>query len=416
MRRISTPTAAQDLFGPGKHGFRNGDPANAILATRLQAEWFNALQEELAAVIEVDGTLLDSNNNQQLLKAIRRLGSTYLAKSVAGGADVVLTEVEAQNAVIALTGAITANINVIVPATGRDWVFINATTGAFTVTVKTQLGGGVAVTPAAPLHLYCDGAAVGAVGASGTQKQIQPVSALAAANAMTLTLGATSLDFRSSSLNSGTVNTRAISAPLSLVIPSGATLGTASGVAARLALLAIDNDGTVELAVVNIAGSVNLDESTLISTTAISAGAGSAGVIYSAAARASVPFRVVGYFDVTQAAAGTWASAPTTTQGRGGLAANLANFGSGYAYQNNGRSSGVTYWNTSGRTIWILATSSGQPYHVISGFVNGSGILTTNTGGASYSQVGSVCFPVPHGASYRVDVSAGSPGSYLEFR
>ena len=42
MRRISTPTAAQDLFGPGKHGFRNGDPANAILATRLQAEWFNA--------------------------------------------------------------------------------------------------------------------------------------------------------------------------------------------------------------------------------------------------------------------------------------------------------------------------------------------------------------------------------------
>lgn len=396
--------------------FVDENQSTGQVGSLIPSAWGNAVTEELLNVIQAAGLEPNEEQNDQLLKAIRRLSSTYLAKDVAGAADVVLSETEAQSAVIKLTGAITANINIIVPARGRDWVFINATTGAFTVTVKTQLGAGVAVTPASPLHLYCDGAAVGAVGASGTQKQIQPVSALAAANALTLTLGATSLDFRSSSLNSGTVNTRAISAPLSLVIPSGATLGTANGVAARLALLAIDNGGTVELAVVNVAGSVNLDESTLISTTAISAGAGSAGVIYSAAARASVPFRVVGYFDVTQATAGTWATAPTTAQGRGGLAANLANFGSGYAYQNNNRSSGVTYWNTSGRTIWILATSSGQPYHVINGYVNGNSILTTNTGGETYSQVGSVCFPVPHGASYRVDVTAGSLGRYLEFR
>ena len=69
MRRISTPTAAQDLFGPGKHGFRNGDPANAILATRLQAEWFNALQEEVATFIEQAGIALDGLDNAQLLKA-----------------------------------------------------------------------------------------------------------------------------------------------------------------------------------------------------------------------------------------------------------------------------------------------------------------------------------------------------------
>jgi len=73
MRRISTPTAAQDLFGPGKHGFRNGDPANAILATRLQAEWFNALQEEMAAVIEGTGAALDGNNNSQLDAAIKSI-------------------------------------------------------------------------------------------------------------------------------------------------------------------------------------------------------------------------------------------------------------------------------------------------------------------------------------------------------
>lgn len=71
MRRISTPTAAQDLFGPGKHGFRNGDPANAILATRLHAEFFNALQEEVASFIEQAGIALDAMDNAQLLKAFR---------------------------------------------------------------------------------------------------------------------------------------------------------------------------------------------------------------------------------------------------------------------------------------------------------------------------------------------------------
>lgn len=70
MRRISTPTAAQDLFGPGKHGFRNGDPANAILATRLQAEWFNALQEEVSTAVEQSGAPLDPVNNGQLSAAI----------------------------------------------------------------------------------------------------------------------------------------------------------------------------------------------------------------------------------------------------------------------------------------------------------------------------------------------------------
>lgn len=73
MRRIDTPTAAQDLFGPGKHGFRNGDPANAVLATRLNAEHFNAVQEEIAGVIEGSGTALNPADNGQLFTAIKSL-------------------------------------------------------------------------------------------------------------------------------------------------------------------------------------------------------------------------------------------------------------------------------------------------------------------------------------------------------
>ena len=73
MRRIDTPTAAADLFGPGKPGFRDGDPALAILATRLNAAFFNALQEELASVVENAGLALNPADNTQLLQAIQLL-------------------------------------------------------------------------------------------------------------------------------------------------------------------------------------------------------------------------------------------------------------------------------------------------------------------------------------------------------
>lgn len=149
---------------------------------------------------------------------------------------------------------------------------------------------------------------------------IQPIDASVAANALTLTLNETVLDFRSSTLGSGSVNTRTISSPISVVVSSGSTLGTTSAVQSRLAVIAIDNAGTVELAVINLVGGNNLDETTLISTTA-EGGAGAAdsnNVFYSTTARTNVPFRVVGFVVSTQTVAGTWATAPSTIQGYGG--------------------------------------------------------------------------------------------------
>lgn len=73
MRRIDTPTAAQDLFGPGKHGFRDGNPAVAVLATRLNAAHFNAIQEEIAGVVEGSGAALNPADNGQLFTAIKSL-------------------------------------------------------------------------------------------------------------------------------------------------------------------------------------------------------------------------------------------------------------------------------------------------------------------------------------------------------
>jgi hypothetical protein len=155
-----------------------------------------------------------------------------------------------------------------------------------------------------------------------TNSKIQPITATVATNALTLTLNPTLLDFRSSTLSSGTVNNRSITTAVSVTVPNTATLGTSNAVESRLTVLAIDNAGTVELAVVNNSNAttaLNLDETTLISTTAMTTGADSAGVIYSTTARTNVPYRVIGFIDITEATAGTWATAPTDIQGIGGV-------------------------------------------------------------------------------------------------
>jgi hypothetical protein len=80
-----------------------------------------------------------------------------LSKSIAGGSDVTLTAAEARNQILEFTGTLTANINVIVPAAPWEWIVYNATAGAFTLTVKTASGTGVAVTQGKRAILYADG-------------------------------------------------------------------------------------------------------------------------------------------------------------------------------------------------------------------------------------------------------------------
>ena len=114
--------------------------------------------------------------------------------------------------------------------------------------------------------------------ASLTSK-IQPITASVAANALTCTLNPTTLDFRATPLTSGAVSTVSISSALTVVVGAGATLGTIGATLSRLVLLALNNAGTVALAVCNSAAGQNLDETTLISTKAITDAATGAGVI-----------------------------------------------------------------------------------------------------------------------------------------
>jgi hypothetical protein len=95
------------------------------------------------------------------------VGATTVALS---GSNVTLTALQAALPYIALTGTLTANVNVIFPAnTGQDWIVANVTTGAFTVTCKTASGTGIVIPQtgtAAPTSIYCDSANIQTTGVS----------------------------------------------------------------------------------------------------------------------------------------------------------------------------------------------------------------------------------------------------------
>ena len=73
MNRIDTTTKAIDLYGVGKHGFKDGNIALGIAATDLNAKWFGSAQEELLSVIEAANLVPDSAQNNQVLTAINKM-------------------------------------------------------------------------------------------------------------------------------------------------------------------------------------------------------------------------------------------------------------------------------------------------------------------------------------------------------
>lgn len=85
MHRIDTPTAQTDKFGAGKNGFTRGNPQTGVPATALDDDYFDAIQEEIARVIESTGAVLNKNNRAQLLAAINTLiangGTDFLKKT-----------------------------------------------------------------------------------------------------------------------------------------------------------------------------------------------------------------------------------------------------------------------------------------------------------------------------------------------
>ena len=147
------------------------------------------------------------------------------------------------------------------------------------------------------------------------------IAASVASNALTVSLktqagtdaSSTSpitISFRNSTATTGTYVQRQVTSSLSMVVSSGSTLGHISAQSENVWVYAIDNAGTVELAVSGFRG---FDENTLQSSTA-EGGAGGAdtrSTLYSTTARSNKAIRLIGRIKISESTAGTWASAPT---------------------------------------------------------------------------------------------------------
>lgn len=88
-----------------------------------------------------------------------RYGAAVLTGLTSG--TVTLTPAQSRCRVVVLEGTLNGNLNVVFPATQQEWLIVNATTGAFTVTCSSSGANNVAVVQgsyAEPTGIYGDGA------------------------------------------------------------------------------------------------------------------------------------------------------------------------------------------------------------------------------------------------------------------
>lgn len=157
-------------------------------------------------------TVLDDGNMAALVAEIQAGMSAYLIKSVAGSSDVTLNPTtEANYNIISLTGALTGNINVIVPSRPGSWIFANGTSGAYTITIKCAASATSVIIPqSTTLQVWCDGSHVfattvvqnanltGAIISVGNATSLGSFSSAALAAALTDETGSGSIVFNNS--------------------------------------------------------------------------------------------------------------------------------------------------------------------------------------------------------------------------
>jgi microcystin-dependent protein len=82
---------------------------------------------------------------------------SYAEIAVAGTGTYTLNATEYAKSAIKFTGLLTGNRVIVVPDAERQYLVNNATTGAYTLTVKTAAGSGVAITQTKAATVYSDG-------------------------------------------------------------------------------------------------------------------------------------------------------------------------------------------------------------------------------------------------------------------
>ena len=91
------------------------------------------------------------------LTDVNPTGFDYLQIDVSGTGNYTLSTFELDRVAYNLIGTLTGNRNIIVPATFQQYWVTNATSGSFTLTVKTSAGTGITVPQGEAQILYCNG-------------------------------------------------------------------------------------------------------------------------------------------------------------------------------------------------------------------------------------------------------------------
>jgi hypothetical protein len=126
--------------------------------------------------------------------------------------------------------------------------------------------------------------------------------------------------FRDATLANGDYSVIAVTTALSTTIPSGSTLGTSSSTPFKLWLTAVNDAGTVSLAVINCYNTATnniypLSGDGVVTVTAYGGGANSVATFYGTAGHSNVPYSILGFATYetgsTLATAGTWSAGPT---------------------------------------------------------------------------------------------------------
>lgn len=185
--------------------------------------------------------------------------------------------------------------------------------------------------------------------------QLLPFTASVTANALTISLANTSLDFRNPSLPNG-APIRVSTGALSITVPLTSNLGRlVSAQVNRIEVVVAYNGGTPVLCVNNMAGWQDISESGLISPTTIGAASNSSSIFYSASAvAAGSSYRRAGYVDATFTDATGWISPLTKVQPEGDGGAGVGGPGWGETPILVVRTiGGGPYYNTLGRPMRI---------------------------------------------------------------
>jgi len=218
------------------------------------------------------------------------------------------------------------------------------------------------------------------------------------------------IPFRSATLSSGAIAVRKATAATSLVVSSGSTLGTSSGADAWLFIYALDNSGTIELAITG-----TYYGSHYIGNTTAEGGAGAADsetTIYSTTSRTGVAMRLLAAVRSNQTTAGTWAAVPVETR-----LADGDDIESGTRRLRDvaaSRAVGTTYTNSTGREIDVYVRITGSAANPLRASINATVVYDHTNVSSSYTY--SFYLRVPPGATYVITASGATISSWLEVR